>query len=102
MLALLRAFGRYVTRDTPSIACPAVPIGERLPPHGQTGLHWAAWEAHVDTRQALLDAGAAVDIRTTRSAAGATLDQAWIDERQPPTPRGQAGPAVCGVWPPWC
>ena len=99
-----------------------VPFGERLAPHGQTGLHWAAWEAHVDTLQTLLDAGAPVDIpdddhRGTALgwalyawggggprpgdvryyatverliAAGATLDQEWIDERQPPTRLGQA------------
>ena len=40
-----------------------VPVGERLAPHGQTGLHWAAWGAHVETLQTLLDAGAPVDIR---------------------------------------
>jgi hypothetical protein len=99
-----------------------IPLGAVLAPHGQTGLHWAAWGAHVDTLQTLLDAGAPVDIRDDAhggtalgwalyawggggprpgdvgyyeiarrlTAAGATLDQAWIDDRQPPTRLGQA------------
>jgi hypothetical protein len=99
-----------------------VPLGRPLPPHGETGVHWAAWGAHVDTLQALLDAGAPVDIRDDTFggtplgwalyawggggprggdpgyyevvrrllAAGATLDQEWIEERQPPTALGRA------------
>jgi ankyrin repeat protein len=99
-----------------------VPAGAKLRPHGQTGLHWAAFGAHVDAVQVLLDAGVPVDIRDDRfggtalgwalyawggdgprpgdaryyeavrllMAAGATLDQEWIDERQPATPLGQA------------
>jgi hypothetical protein len=40
---------------------------ERLPKHhGQTGLHWAAWGAHIDTVQVLLDAGCPVDTRDER------------------------------------
>ena len=34
--------------------------------HGQTGLHWAAWGAHIDTVRVLLDAGAPVDTRDER------------------------------------
>ncbi len=99
-----------------------VPVGVTRRPHGQTGLHWAAWGAHVETLQTLLDAGAPVDTRDDSyggtalgwalhawggggsrpgdvryheivrrlMAAGATVDQVWIDERQPPTPLGQA------------
>jgi hypothetical protein len=40
-----------------------MPVGKLVRPHGQTGLHWAAWEAHVDLLRTLLDAGAPVDIR---------------------------------------
>ena len=40
-----------------------MPVGAKGRPNGQTGLHWAAWEAHVDTLQVLLDAGAPVDTR---------------------------------------
>lgn len=42
-------------------------VDAKLPRHhGQTGLHWAAWGAHVDTVRALLAAGASVDIRDDR------------------------------------
>ena len=40
-----------------------MPVGAKGRPNGQTGLHWAAWEAHVDTLQTLLDADAPVDTR---------------------------------------
>jgi len=41
--------------------------GATLPKHhGQTGLHWAAWGAHVDTVEVLLAAGAPVDTRDER------------------------------------
>ena len=42
-------------------------VDAKLPRHhGQTGLHWAAWGAHVDTVRVLLAAGASVDIRDDR------------------------------------
>lgn len=41
--------------------------GANLPKHhGQTGLHWAAWGAHVETIEVLLAAGAPVDTRDER------------------------------------
>ena len=49
------------------LAAHGVDVRERLPKHhGQTGLHWAAWGAHVDTVQVLLDAGCPVDTRDER------------------------------------
>ncbi|HEY7186621.1 MAG TPA: ankyrin repeat domain-containing protein [Vicinamibacterales bacterium] len=86
-------------------------VGARLRPHKQTGVHWAAYGAHVETVKVLLRHRPPLDVRdesfdgtplewalyawgTTPnrserhdcyevvamlSAAGATLDQRWID-----------------------
>jgi hypothetical protein len=40
-------------------------IDERGKPHGQTGLHWAAYNAHVDTVKLLLARNARVDLQDT-------------------------------------
>jgi Ankyrin repeats (3 copies) len=44
-----------------------IEIDERGRPHGQTGLHWAAYNAHVDTVKLLLAKNARVDL----------LDASW-------------------------
>ena len=66
-------------------------VDARLPRHhGQTGLHWAAWGAHVDTVRTLLAAGASVDIRDDRfggTALGWAL-HAW-SSHGPATDRGR-------------
>jgi ankyrin repeat protein len=64
-------------------------VDAKLPRHhGQTGLHWAAWGAHVDTVRTLLAAGASVDIRDDRfggTALGWAL-HAWSHGGPAPDP----------------
>ena len=50
-------------------------VGERLRPHGQTGLHWAAYGGYVDAVTVLLTRHAPVDVRD-ESFDGTPLDWA--------------------------
>ena len=50
-------------------------VDEKLPHHGQTGLHWAAFGGHVETARLLLEAGAALEAKDDHYS-GTPLDWA--------------------------
>lgn len=67
-----------------------IEVGAQLPrPHGQTGLHWAAYGAHVDTVRVLLKRHAAVDVKDQTfgtTPLGWAL-HAWRSDRAEGAPR---------------